>query len=211
MPTLDKDDVLRACVERWLTFYGQFTELHRQGGEYRGKCPIHQGDGPNFAVNAESELRHCFTGCQDTGGDALAFLQRKDSLTFPEALDALAQWSGSPPVQNSHRNGHSCNMSNGHAPRCIAATYDYTDEADRLISQAVRYEPKGFSQRAPADLPGTWTYALNGTRRVFYCLSEVLAAKEQGRAVYLCEGEKDADALRGLGLCATTNPMGAGK
>jgi hypothetical protein len=33
--------------------------------------------------------------------------------------------------------------------RRISATYDYTDGDGELLFQAVRYEPKGFSQRRP--------------------------------------------------------------
>lgn len=211
--TLDKDAVLAACAGRWLSFYSQYTELKRQGSEWRGACPLHGGDGPNLAVNAETGFWHCFTGCNDDGGDALTFLQRKDALTFLEALHALAEWSGTPPApanhfpSNGHKNGHTPNAS---AAKRIAETYDYTDEAGSLLFQAVRYDPKGFSQRVPAPVPGTWTYALNGTRRVLYHLPEVVAAVEAERPVYLSEGEKDADALRALGLTATCNPMGAG-
>lgn len=212
--TLDKDAVLTDCAGRWLAFYGGYTELKRQGSEWRGACPLHGGDGPNFAVNAESGLWHCFTGCNDDGGDALAFLQRKDGLTFLEALHALAEWAGTPPApanhfpSNGHKNGHTPNAS---VAKRITDTYNYTDEAGSLLFQAVRYDPKGFSQRVPAPVPGTWTYALNGTRRVLYHLPEVVAAVEAERPVYLCEGEKDTDALRALGLTATCNPMGAGK
>ncbi len=210
--TLDKDAVLAACAGRWLAFYGGYTELKRQGSEFRGPCPIHNGDGANFAVTAENGEWYCHTGCKE-GGDALRFLERKDGITFPEALQALAEWAGTTPAPLPARNGHKNGQEhkNGQSPRRIAETYDYTDDGGTLLFQAVRYDPKGFSQRVPAEAPGTWTYALNGTRRVLYHLPEVVAAVEAERPVYLCEGEKDADALRALGLTATCNPMGAGK
>jgi len=78
-----------------------------------------------------------------------------------------------------------------------------------LLFQAVRYEPKGFSQRRPAA-SGTWVFSLDGVRRVLYRLPEVLAAAV-GKTIWLVEGEKDADALAALGAAATTSPMGAGK
>lgn len=203
--TLDKDVVLADCAGRWLDFYGQFTTLERQGSEWRGPCPNHNGNGPNFAVNAENGEWYCHTGCKE-GGDALRFLERKDDLTFPEALQELAQFTGTTPTPAPRRNGH-----RNDPARRIVGTYNYTDEDGVLLFQAVRYEPKGFSQRAPTDTPGAWTYSLSGVRRVLYALPEVLDAVAAGRAVYLTEGEKDADALRALGLCATTSSMGAGK
>jgi len=46
---------------------------------------------------------------------------------------------------------------------------------------------------------------------VLFRLPEVLAAIRRGQRVYPVEGEKDAEELIRLGLCATTAPMGANK
>src|SRR5262249_20583079 len=89
--------------------------------------------------------------------------------------------------------------------RQIVATYDYIDEAGKLLFQCVRYEPKEFKQRRPDG--NEWIWNIKGTRRVLYWLPEVLKAE----TVCLTEGEKDADNLRELGFTATTNPLGAGK
>lgn len=93
------------------------------------------------------------------------------------------------------------------APRRIVATYDYRDEHGQLLFQAVRYDPKNFSQRRP-DGHGGWIYNLEGVRRTLYRLPELLAA-DPFAMVYLVEGEKDVDRLRNLGLVATCNPQGA--
>ncbi len=100
-------------------------------------------------------------------------------------------------------NGHT-----GGRPR-VVATYDYTDEAGRLLYQVVRYAPKDFRQRRPNGR-GAWLYNLGNVRRVLYRLHE-LAAADGTRPVFVVEGEKDADALHALGLVATTAAMGAGK
>ena len=91
--------------------------------------------------------------------------------------------------------------------RRIVATYDYQDEQGVLLYQALRYEPKGFSQRKP-DGAGGWAYKLNGVRRVLYRLPELLTS-EPTATVFIVEGEKDADRLVKLGLVATTNAGGA--
>jgi putative DNA primase/helicase len=93
--------------------------------------------------------------------------------------------------------------------RRITAVYDYRDEASSLLYQAVRFEPKGFSQRRPEGAGG-WVYKLNGVRRVPYRLPELLAA-DPAELVFIVEGEKDADRLASLGFVATTNAGGAGK
>jgi len=86
------------------------------------------------------------------------------------------------------------------------AEYPYMDEHREVLFQVVRLEPKSFRQRRP-DGQGGWIWNLSGTRRVLYRLPEVLNSK----SVLVCEGEKDCDAARGLGLVATSNPGGAGK
>jgi putative DNA primase/helicase len=100
---------------------------------------------------------------------------------------------------------HELFSDNGAAPR-IAAEYDYRDEKGDLLFQVVRYEPKDFRQRKP-DGNGGWTWNLNGVRRVLYRLPEVLAAN----SVLVCEGEKDCETGRALGIVATCNSGGAGK
>ncbi len=90
----------------------------------------------------------------------------------------------------------------------IAETYRYVDETGRLLSQTVRKDPKGFSQRRPNG-NGGWIWNLKGVRLVLYRLPELL--KRSTETVFICEGEKDVHSLETLGLLATCNPMGAGK
>jgi putative DNA primase/helicase len=90
----------------------------------------------------------------------------------------------------------------------VAATYPYHDEAGALLFQVVRVSPKSFRQRRP-DGRGGWAWKLGDCRRVLYRLPELLAAPADA-AVFVCEGEKDADRLAKLGLIATTNAGGAG-
>lgn len=97
----------------------------------------------------------------------------------------------------------------GNAARQIIAQYDYRDEGGKLLYQSLRYDPKGFSQRKP-DGQGGFEYKLNGTRRVLYQLPKLLSAEPQ-TAIFIVEGEKDADRLITLGELATTNAGGAGK
>ena len=91
----------------------------------------------------------------------------------------------------------------------IAAQYPYCDASGALLFEVVRFDPKDFRQRRP-DGKGGWIWSLGDTARVLYRLPGILAADKNGW-VFVCEGEKDVDNVRALGLPATCNPGGAGK
>jgi putative DNA primase/helicase len=88
-------------------------------------------------------------------------------------------------------------------------TYDYHAPDGSLAYQVVRKIPKAFVQRRP-DGNGGWVWKMAGITRVPYRLPELMRAPSDV-PVFVCEGEKDVDALRARGLVATTNPGGAGK
>jgi len=91
------------------------------------------------------------------------------------------------------------------APRLIVQKYDYIAESGELAYQVVRYLPKTFRQRRP-DGSGGWKWNLDDVRLVPYRLFDLRSATD----VVVVEGEKDADALAAVGICATTKPMGSG-
>lgn len=61
-------------------------------GSMKGLCPFHDEKTPSFHVRPHLGLWHCF-GCGE-GGDAIAFLQKVDHLSFTEAVEHLAQKTG---------------------------------------------------------------------------------------------------------------------
>jgi 5S rRNA maturation endonuclease (ribonuclease M5) len=89
------------------------------------------------------------------------------------------------------------------------AAYNYVDEDGKLLYQVVRYVPKRFSFHRP-DGRGGWIASLGNVRRVPYRLPELLAA-DPTEMVFVVEGEKDVNHMRGLGLVATCNSGGGGR
>lgn len=71
----------------------RYTPLKRAGSVYKGLCPFHSERTPSFVVFPHTGTWHCFGAC-GTGGDAFAFVMRKENLTFREALEMLAQQVG---------------------------------------------------------------------------------------------------------------------
>ncbi len=66
--------------------------LKQAGSTFKGLCPFHQEKTPSFHVNREKGFFHCF-GCA-TGGDVLKFVELHEKLSFPEAVQSLAQRFG---------------------------------------------------------------------------------------------------------------------
>lgn len=171
-------------------FYSSELPSLKVNGSGMGQalCPFHSDTKPSFSVDLKTGGFRCF-GC-DAKGSTFDFVMKKNGLDFSGAKALLAKEAGLL-----------------HEPkRKIAATYDYTDESGNHLFQVVRYEPKAFSQRRP-DGKGGWIWNLEGVRLVPYNLPEVIKSD----SVFIVEGEKDVETLRGIGLVASCNPMGAGK
>ena len=139
-----------------------------------------------------------------TGGGVLDLIERETGKTGSDRMTWLADnkfIDPLPPLPNSDR-----------AKPRIVNTYDYRDEVGALLSQVCRLEPKDFRQRKPDPArPGEWQWSIKGVRQVPYHLPELIEEIGLGKTVFIVEGEKDVDRLRGLGIPATTNAAGANK
>ncbi len=67
---------------------GRHVDLKQAGRNWKGLCPFHDEKTPSFNVNPDRRIFHCF-GCGE-GGNVFAFLQKRENLTFPEAVRTLA-------------------------------------------------------------------------------------------------------------------------
>jgi DNA primase len=68
------------------------SDLRQQGGRWVGLCPFHEERTPSFSVNPADKLYYCF-GCE-AGGDVFRFVQEKEGVEFPEAVELLAERYG---------------------------------------------------------------------------------------------------------------------
>ncbi|MGC8863711.1 MAG: DNA primase, partial [Armatimonadota bacterium] len=71
----------------------QDVRLRKSGRYFVGACPFHVEKTPGaFKVNPERQIWKCFS-CQE-GGDVFSYVQKRDNLSFQEALEWLARRAG---------------------------------------------------------------------------------------------------------------------
>lgn len=202
--------IARRPVE--LEFESRGVKVIGSGKQRMAVCPWHEDKNPSLSINVEQGVWKCHAGC---GGGSV--------------IDAIAMFEGCQPADVLKRECSPAN-GNGHtsprpapamktSPRAISASakaipaekpvvetiYPYQNAFGDEVYQAVRLKPKSFRQRHGRE--GAWIWNMDGVERVLYRLPEVLRSEE----VWVVEGEKDVESLRGLGFTATTNVGGSGK
>ena len=66
--------------------------LKRAGKNHQACCPFHNEKTPSFTVSQEKQFYHCF-GC-GANGTAISFLMEYSGMSFPEAVEDLANRCG---------------------------------------------------------------------------------------------------------------------
>lgn len=75
-----------------VAFINEKVPLKKAGRNFKGLCPFHGEKTPSFFVSSDMQYYKCF-GC-GAAGDVISFLMNFEGLTFPEALDQLAERVG---------------------------------------------------------------------------------------------------------------------
>lgn len=70
---------------------GEHVVLRKSGSNYSGLCPFHSERTPSFYVSETKQLFHCY-GCKK-GGDIIHFVTEILGVSFPEAVEDLAERS----------------------------------------------------------------------------------------------------------------------
>jgi DNA primase len=68
------------------------VSLKRAGREWKGLSPFNKEKTPSFTVNDQKGFYHCFSSGKH--GDIFAFLMETEGLSFPEAVERLANEAG---------------------------------------------------------------------------------------------------------------------
>ena len=177
----------------WVTgFLARLDGVKRCGWGWQCRCPAHNDGHASLSVRegTSPDGRRCVKIKCHAGCDSESVL-RALGLEFKDLYEPR------PPKAE--------------VKRTFKRDYSYRDLQGREVHQTVRMEPKHFYQRHrdPKD-PKRWINNLKGVETVLYRLPEISQAIARGVEIYLCEGEKDVEAMVHCGLEATCNPMGAG-
>ena len=169
-------------------------------GQWVASCPVPghgRGNGdknPSLSIT-ESEgkvLFHCHGGCDQR--DVFDAVRDRNLLPTTPKREEISFTQHQQPV--------------------LEKEWVYRDEEGIALFTKRRYKTQDAKGKTYSihrvDATGKRIAGLKDTRIVPLNLPEMLQAKQKGRAIYLVEGEKAADALASIGATATTSHTGAG-
>ena len=204
-------------VERLLA---KLPDAKHAGKGWSARCPAHEDRRASLSV-AEGDdgraLVKCHTGCKLDAicaavGLRVADLMPPNSVNVngnhrsPKKTAILLTPSGKPTGKMfaTARNAVA-ELERRHGKR--SALWTYLDVYGEPVGVVVRWNlPGGKKDIRPVSRHGdSWRIAGMAEPRPLYCLPDLVGAKR----VYVCEGEKAADAVRSIRLTATTSAHGA--
>lgn len=189
-------------MTRTATSLAEAIEIAKGGGHSMVKCSSHEDNEASLHVAAgttQPVVMTCHAGCTVEEILLAENVPFTDILAEEEpdraVIENAGEWTPAGPASHVYR---------------------YVDERGAEVFQVLRIPlaregAKTFRQRHRDPQTGRWVWNMDGVERILYRLPGVLRAKDEGRVIWLVEGEKDVETLIRLGETATTSPMGAGK
>lgn len=196
-------------------------EIAKGGGDCMVRCPSHPDKQASLHVKHGDKhpvVMTCHAGCTpeqilEAAGIAVKEIMGEDQTFDRQPTRCLILGAGPDTVADDAWTP--VRDPNGGPNLQASAIYRYVDEDGTHLFDVCRVPlpdgGKSFRQRRPKpDASRGWVWNTEGVKRVLYRLPEVIQAINEGRTIWLVEGEKDAETLITLGEVATTCPMGAG-
>ncbi|HVX13965.1 MAG TPA: DNA primase [Pirellulales bacterium] len=90
-PAFDAKEQIKRAIDI-VELVGESIPLRREGRNYKGLCPWHDDSRPSLHINPERQTFRCFV-C-NIGGDIFTFVEKRENVTFREALTILAERAG---------------------------------------------------------------------------------------------------------------------
>lgn len=183
-----------------------FPGHKRSGNGFVCNCPAHDDKNPSLTIffketldGAKAQIQ-CRAGCE--------WSQVLNAAGIDKKLLFYHQNGSKPEFKERKSNTTKEKIFIALDIEHPTAIYSYTDENGQELYQNCRYETdklgnrlekKTFRQRHLIN--NEWAYTLNGLRRVPYNLPALI---KEPNIIFDCEGEKDVETLRQIGVTATT-------
>jgi len=192
----------------------------QSGTGWSARCPAHADKAPSLSVGTGDDGRalvYCHAGCELSAiCDALELQQAN---LFADSSDPTHRASSKAAPQEQPQAKSTIYPTAGEAIAQLenqlgtrSEFWTYHDRDSNPVGVVVRWDkPDGSKDIRPVSLSSDgsgWIIGGMSLLRPLYGLPELLAAPAETR-VYVCEGEKAADAARYMGLLATTSSHGA--
>jgi DNA primase len=161
-----------------------YTDLQQRGQDYWGNCPFHDERTPSFKVNPRDKLYYCF-GCE-ASGDVFRFVEEKEGLSFPEAVESLAERYGVELERESE------DPRAEEKRRRRARLWELLERTAKFYERYLWESPKAEKARAylaerglgeevlrrfgVGMAPSPWDQVLTGSQRAGFKVEELLAA-----------------------------------
>jgi DNA primase len=181
--TQDSKDRVRDAADI-VEIVSAYTDLQQRGQDFWGNCPFHEERTPSFKVNPRDKLYYCF-GCE-AKGDVFGFVQEKEGLDFPEAVESLAERYGVE-LQRENEDPRA-----EERRRQRARLWELLERTAKFYERYLWEAPKAERARAYLEgrglredvlrrfgvgmAPSAWDQVLTGSQRAGFKLEELLAA-----------------------------------
>ncbi len=163
---------------------GPYSDLRQRGKDWWGVCPFHDERTPSFKLNPIEKLYHCF-GC-GASGDVFRFVEEKEGLDFPGAVEALAERYGvdlereaeDPRAERARR--HRARLYQV-LERTAAFFVAYLWDSPKAAKARSYLEGRGLGEKVLRDFgvgyaPSAWDQVLVNAQRAGFKVEELVAA-----------------------------------
>ena len=161
-----------------------YTDLRRAGARFQGLCPFHDERTPSFSVDPVQKVYYCF-GCE-AGGDIFSFVQEKQGLDFPEAIESLAERYGIELERESEDPRlEAARRKRARSYELLARTAEfyvrYLWESPKAAKAREYLLGRGLSEETLREFsvgmaPSAWDSVLVGSQRARFSIAELVGA-----------------------------------
>lgn len=171
---------------------GNYVQLKRRGtSSFTGLCPFHQEKTPSFHVDGKWQRYHCF-GC-GKDGDVFKFVMEHDNISFPDAVQQLAQRCGVSLPETGNYDAGAARINRDQKERIFKVNEEFSNLFVRFLREnphspaGIYLQQRGIS-REVADkfsigaLPEERYFCLNYGRHLGFTDEDLVAAGICGRS-----------------------------